>query len=779
MPASTPSNCLHLGLSNDRTVARTVPDSDHRCYATRPPHAPDETYQSSFCLSAGHTACPFYMAPAAAGYPAAPQPSPRRAAPRRMKWVWLLVAALLVVVAAVYAWDLLRPPAAAPAALVAAATPGAAAAPTAMPAAVTRRPRPEPAQPAAPRTTGAEAAAATAEPGGRSLTLAPERGLAGWWSSGDARGNHLGDSFLYAGYYDGQTMSSAMRFDLAALPRGAPIREAQLRLTGLNADRFDPGAGGAWTVQLLPADALEDFARADFQALYNTPAAVTLFPTLYPADLDQGGANVLAFDASARHWLEAQVLAGAPAVVARITGPAGGGSTLFAWDSGLGPATLGEAPQLLLTLGAAPATPPPLPTEIVTIATLTPTPANVLTVAAQVGTAAAAAGTTGTPTPAGYRLVTPTPIPANMATAQALSLAQGLPAIVASTSVPANAATATDQALYATAVAVTTGTFTPVPTDAVTPVVVLPTPMPENVVTAAAQMRTATAQAARSASATPLPFNAVIATLTPAPLVFLDTATPQNAATAQALSAYATAVAVTTGTFTPMPPGAVRATRTPVATPLPLVLYLDRLTPTVRPTPTATTPSATAARAGGQDPLCQRPGWGPPACTPLDPATGRLAYVTQSWPFALAQAREPLSPDGFARIAVANDGRDNPQLYVHDTRYQGARQLTSTAAWSYDPAWSPRGDRIAYVSQETGNDEIFLIGLDGSNVQRLTNNNWEWDKHPSWSPDGSQIVFWSNRETGRRQLWIMNADGSKQRPLLDSPYNDWDPIWVK
>ena len=83
------------------------------------------------------------------------------------------------------------------------------------------------------------------------------------------------------------------------------------------------------------------------------------------------------------------------------------------------------------------------------------------------------------------------------------------------------------------------------------------------------------------------------------------------------------------------------------------------------------------------------------------------------------------------------------------------------------------------VSQETGNDEIFLIGLDGVNVQRLTNNTWEWDKHPSWSPDGSQIVFWSNRETGRRQLWIMNADGSKQRPLLDSPYNDWDPIWVK
>ena len=62
---------------------------------------------------------------------------------------------------------------------------------------------------------------------------------------------------------------------------------------------------------------------------------------------------------------------------------------------------------------------------------------------------------------------------------------------------------------------------------------------------------------------------------------------------------------------------------------------------------------------------------------------------------------------------------------------------------------------------------------------RLTFNDWEWDKHPTWSPDGAKIAFWSNRDTARRQIWVMNADGSGQRNLSNSDYNDWDPVWVR
>ena len=787
MTELTPNICPHLGLASDRTLTRTAPDDWHRCYAQTPPVAPHVDHQRALCLSTTHSGCPSYVAPPAADalHAAVPKPVPRwlRVLP------WAALAVMLLVVTVVYARVILGPPANAsppPTSAALVAAPGA----TAPSAETDSTSDPAPATPAvASPARSARYATPTPEPGGRVLTLSPRAGEAGWWSNADARGNHLGDSFLHAGYFNGQTYISAIAFDLRNVPRGAPIRDVTLSLTGLKADRFTPGAGGTWSLQLLPAGALPDLARSDFQKLLSAPISATLLPALVPANLAEGQANRWRLDASARAWLGQQVLEGAPSIIARITGPAGGRDTLFAWDSGAGAETAGNAPELVLSLGPAPSTPPPLPTGAVIVATSTPTPANVLTVAAHALTATYVATTVGTYTPAPYMIVTPTPLPANLATAQAQGFGDGRLPIVVYTPTPANAATAAADSAYATAVAVTTGTFTPVPANAVTPVVVLPTPMPKNVATAAAQLLAATAQAEQTGTATSLPFGAVIATTTPEPPILVDPPTPANYATVAARIEYATAVAVTTGTFTPIPPDALYATPEPEATPLPLLI---EVTPALPPSPTSTPPGAMPAELSGKV-LFYSDRAGSPRLYALDPTSGGLTWVTQEWPFDLAWASVGKSPDGnYAaqvqmvseeyvanKVTGAKDTRSVARIFVHDNQYNTSRQLTSGNGWSYDPAWSPKGDRIAFVSQEPGNDEIYTMNPDGSDQLQLTSNTWEWDKHPSWSPDGSQIVFWSNRDAGHRQLWVMDADGNNQRLLLSSSFNDWDPIWVR
>src|SRR5690606_37662488 len=95
--------------------------------------------------------------------------------------------------------------------------------------------------------------------------------------------------------------------------------------------------------------------------------------------------------------------------------------------------------------------------------------------------------------------------------------------------------------------------------------------------------------------------------------------------------------------------------------------------------------------------------------------------------------------------------------------------------WDWDPDWAPNGGRIVYQSKEGPKWEIFSINPDGSGQVALTRpvttlvDEMPSNVAPAFSPDGKQIVFLSNRqddnEAGAWRLWVMNADGSNQRPL--------------
>ena len=92
-------------------------------------------------------------------------------------------------------------------------------------------------------------------------------------------------------------------------------------------------------------------------------------------------------------------------------------------------------------------------------------------------------------------------------------------------------------------------------------------------------------------------------------------------------------------------------------------------------------------------------------------------------------------------------------------------QLTDAAGQQAVARWSPDGTQIAYRSNQTGNRDIWLMDADGSHQHQLTDNPAD-DSYPAWSPDGTTIVFDSNRDGhgGREEaLYLMNTDGSNVR----------------
>ena len=88
-------------------------------------------------------------------------------------------------------------------------------------------------------------------------------------------------------------------------------------------------------------------------------------------------------------------------------------------------------------------------------------------------------------------------------------------------------------------------------------------------------------------------------------------------------------------------------------------------------------------------------------------------------------------------------------------------RLTSGIIWnfSFDPAWSPDGQKIAFTSNRDGggNDwDIYVMNADGSDIARLTDG--AGNEYPAWSPDGQKIAFSSDRG-GDSDIYVMNADG--------------------
>ena len=156
-----------------------------------------------------------------------------------------------------------------------------------------------------------------------------------------------------------------------------------------------------------------------------------------------------------------------------------------------------------------------------------------------------------------------------------------------------------------------------------------------------------------------------------------------------------------------------------------------------------------------------------------------------------AQAEQTLSSDKRWEVYVGADasGSGRPQIWVIDHQTNLKKMVTTFGSGvSYDPVIAPDGYHIAFISQELRQDNLYTITRDGNGLRRLTripgqewNTTWEWIKRPTWSLDGTQIAFWSNKVSGARQIWIVNADGTNLHAISNDPRpaEDYDPVWIK
>lgn len=127
------------------------------------------------------------------------------------------------------------------------------------------------------------------------------------------------------------------------------------------------------------------------------------------------------------------------------------------------------------------------------------------------------------------------------------------------------------------------------------------------------------------------------------------------------------------------------------------------------------------------------------------------------------------APDG-QRLAYVSFETGKPVVVVQDVSSGRRKVVAGFKGSNSAPAWAPDGRQLAVTLSRDGGSQIHLIGADGDGVRRLTRSS-AIDTEAAWSPDGSTLYFVSDRG-GSPQIYRMPIDGGNaQRVTFSGPYN--------
>ncbi|MCF6288099.1 MAG: Tol-Pal system beta propeller repeat protein TolB [Proteobacteria bacterium] len=141
---------------------------------------------------------------------------------------------------------------------------------------------------------------------------------------------------------------------------------------------------------------------------------------------------------------------------------------------------------------------------------------------------------------------------------------------------------------------------------------------------------------------------------------------------------------------------------------------------------------------------------------------------------ALVTSKQPLlspawSPRG-DKLAYVSFEKGNSAIYIQNLATGSRELMSSFKGINSSPAFSPDGNKLSITLSKSGNPEIYLMDVHTKKLTQITKN-WSIDTEASWSPNGKELIFTSDRG-GKPNLYQVNINSLKVKRLtFGSAYN--------
>lgn len=103
-------------------------------------------------------------------------------------------------------------------------------------------------------------------------------------------------------------------------------------------------------------------------------------------------------------------------------------------------------------------------------------------------------------------------------------------------------------------------------------------------------------------------------------------------------------------------------------------------------------------------------------------------------------------------------------------------RISNGTAYNGRPKWTANGDKLAYVSDRDGSNEIYLYDRATGQTSRLTQNDGR-EKYLSWNPDGTKLAFTKSTGSSLNDIYIYDLNNSQVSQLTDSSVNEAEISW--